>query len=207
MLRICGSSKHAPVAVNKCRQSRAHQRTVWWAREPDWRGSRPGHPGVRGQSWMVRRPTPRPCQSSPACHHKVGGHEAGSHHTGCQAARQWGRVHLSKLCQLLGLSGRKRNTLSLNKCDWQWKIESIFPGFGQCGLTVSHTPLPEHFLLLALQSAGQQSVIMVTSALLPSLLICDGFRHRGGRKRLDKDVHSLHRWLEYLNPDPTWNIH
>lgn len=47
---------------------------------------------------------------------------------------------------------------------------------------ISRTPLPEHFLLLALQPAGQQSIVVVTSALLRSLLICDGFRCRGGQK-------------------------
>lgn len=82
-------------------------------------------------------------------------------------------MHLSELRQLLRLSGRKRHTFN-NQLFTLFASEFIRIIFHR----------PEHFLLLPLQAARQQSVLMVTSALLPSL-ICDGFRDRGRGKRLD----------------------
>lgn len=83
-------------------------RTVRWARQPDGRCSVPGHPGVGGQSWGLRRPATRPSQGGPSRHHEVGGHEAGCHQAGRQAARQRGRVHLGELGQLLWLPAKKK---------------------------------------------------------------------------------------------------
>lgn len=125
-------------------------RTVRGAGEPDRGGSGSGHPGVRGQSRGVGRPLPRPRQGGPSRDHEVGGHEAGRHHAGRQAAGHRGGVHLGELRQLLGLSGgTTRRTPRQHPSRMDEKTHDRFVGAGVDGL------LPEHFLLLALQPAGQ----------------------------------------------------
>lgn len=146
---------------------RIYLHTVWGAGQPNWGSSGPRHPGVRGQSWGFRRPSSCPCQASSACYHKVGGHEAWGHQTGCQATRQRGRVHLSDFSQLFGLSGNKQDIYLQWKCTANKHVYSDYCAKWQ--------HLPEYFLLVPLQSASYESIVVVMSALFALLLICDAF--------------------------------
>lgn len=139
-------------------------------------------------------------------------------------------MHLSKLCQLLGLSGRKpekailyntvgfrsqfneRKTRNRKLCAHKHRIHRNHDVSSYTG--VSHTPSPEHFLLLTFEPAGQQSVFMVASTVLPSLLVCEGDRRGAGetgsgkkgrnQKKSNKYnclVAALPKFLGRLNPD------